>query len=349
MNFLPARLTLRQYFETSLAAECAAELKPNTLKEIRTALKHWERETADPVIQDTNGEHVRILRDALLARQLSPATVKKVWAHLSTLFRAAIADEMITGIPQAGRLRKSILPKSLRQQRQQQRPPVKPAELERLFYACDAATYPRRPDTPTAWRVLLYLFWTYGPRTLDAFSLTRQDFDFPNRLIRFRAMKTSKLQALPLTDFGVQLFQQFSADKPARLFPGFSKPGCWNRPAAGTPHWIPGFYTTWNAEISPAAGVIPSNGPESLIAAVQLRPDAAPPIRLKTFRQTMVTELNDYSKHVHSCRQLGAWVAGHYLPGVTAQNYDFPESDIIEAVTLRESQRLPECFRTLLQ
>lgn len=348
MNFIPpSEATVREYFQLSLLAELQTELRPATLKEIRTALKHWERSTSDPPIRQITSEHARQVRDTLLAAGLAPATVKKVWAHLTTIFRAAQYDDLIPAVPQAGRFRKSILPRALRQERSQQRRPVSWSELSRLFAACESATYPRRPDRVFIWRALLFLLWTYGPRTQDLLALTPANLSFGTRLFTFRALKTSKLQGLPLTDLGISILSRLmSSAEGRRLFQGFNKPGNWNNPRAGSPHWIAGFYATWNREICPAAGVIPSVGPDSLICEVSQRLDAVPPIQFKTFRQTMVTELNDFSKRVHSCRPLGAWVAGHYVPGVTAASYDFPEQDVREAIQIREQELLPDCFRS---
>lgn len=348
MNFLPhSSATVRQYFELSLLAELQTELRPATLKEIRTALNHWERATSNPPIRQITSEHARQVRDSLLAAGLAPATVKKVWAHLTTIFRAAQYDELIPAVPQAGRFRKSILPRALRQERTQQRRPVSQEELTRLFAACESATYPRRPNRVFVWRALLYLLWMYGPRTQDVLALTAANLSFGTRLMTFRALKTSKLQGLPLTDLGISILARLvAASDGGRLFHGFSKPGNWNHSQTREPHWIAGFYATWNREICPVASVIPGVGPESLVCEVSQRADAVPPIQLKTFRQTMVTELNDFSKRVNSCRPLGAWVAGHYVPGVTAASYDYPEQDVRDAVQIRESERLPECFRS---
>ncbi len=351
MNYAPQH-TVRQYFQFQLLDECVSELRPNTIKEIRIALNHWERRTDNRPLKDVSADDVRQLRDTMLADGKAPRTVAKTWAHLSTIFRAAKFDSIIPDVPQAARLRKSILPKAVRHERKQQRLPLTTDELQRLFYACSAAKYPIHPDRVFLWQSALYLFWMYGPRTRDLLALTRNDINTAARLLKFRAMKTGKLHGLPITEFGMSVLdklQQLDGGGGMKLFPGFNKTGNWNTPKNGKrPRWISGYYATWNADICPAAGVIPHTGPAWLIKSIADRPDAVPCVQLKTFRQTMVTELNDYSKHVHSSRQLGAWVAGHYMPDVTSQNYDYPAADICEAVALRETQRLPECFRHIV-
>jgi integrase len=345
VNHLPA-ITLRQYYESVLLAEAIEELRPATLKEIRTALRHWESLTSDRPLRLVTGADLRSLRDGMLGRGLAPATVAKTHGHLVPLFRAARADGLISEIPSVGRLRRSILPKCLRHQRSQQRQPVSAAELERLYAGCGYATYPARPDAGLIWRGLLYCWWMYGARTRDLFSLRWSDVDVAAKLIRFRAMKTSKLQGLPLTAFGLQVLGRLRDRGGELVFPGLRKPGCWNTPRDGTPaHWITGYYATWNREVCGTVGIVPGTGPDEWVQSIASRPDSVPPIRIKTLRQTMVTQMNDLST---GGRQLGGWLAGHYQPGVTAQNYDMPDAAIREAVERRERELLPGCFRGLV-
>ena len=67
---------------------------------------------------------------------------------------------------------------------------------------------------------------------------------------------------------------------------------------------------------------------------------------MKNLRQTAITEFNDIGDG--SGRLLGGWVAGHYMPGVTAQNYDVPTKAIRDAFERRERELMPECFHELL-
>ncbi len=81
----------------------------------------------------------------------------------------------------------------------------------------------------------------------------------------------------------------------------------------------PGYYATWRHEICEQAALLA-------------------PIQLKHFRERVVTRYN--AMHPG----LGSWIAGHYVPGVSAQSYDLPTDQIREVLG---SAPVPECFRSI--
>lgn len=344
------RITLRMFYETELLADFEEEHSKATRREYRTALKHWESTTFDPDFREVSNQTIRQFRDGMLAKDLAPATCQKYWAHLAKVFRIAKDEGWISRRPGVSRSRKTQLvkvpPKT-------QRRVLLPDTVNRLVVACEQATYPLRANRTRLWQVLLYLFWTYGIRTKDLISLARTDVDLETGFISFEAMKTSKLQSLPITDLGIKLLRSIETQTRSTWFPGFVTTGCWISKRKGRElpeserRWKRGYYCTWNSEICPAAKVIPSTGPESVKLAVAAMQDHAPVVWLKHFRECMVTQLNDASGHIGSVRKLGNWVAAHYQPGVSENSYDYPLEEIREAIAHREQNCLPDVFRKI--
>src|SRR5690606_25084454 len=146
-------------------------------------------------------------------------------------------------------------------------------------------------------------FWMYGQRTRDVFCLEYRNISYADRLIRFQAMKTRKLQALPMTDTVIRHLKAIQRANAVRVLPGFQQRGGFRRDGL-LRH---GYCETWNNEICAAAKL-------------------DRPIKLKHFRESAVTRYNDIEPN------LGGWIAGHYMPGVTAQFYDNPTKRIREAI-----------------
>jgi len=196
-----------------------------------------------------------------------------------------------------------------------QRQLITEEELERLWLACRYATYPSGGQfpAPLLWRVSLVLFWTYGPRTLDVFSMRHsENIRLRDKLIKFTAQKTQKLQGLPITPIVDQHLRSIKGHA-ERLFPGFNYTGSH---LVRERRWKPGYYTTWRKEICAAAGLVE-------------------PVLFKNFRQRVVTKYDAIQ------RDLGKWIAGHFIPGVSAQNYALPTDEIRHAIC---SAPVPECF-----
>ncbi len=315
-------LTLRHYYERFILPELLQDgIKPASLKEDRTALGHWERSTGDPDIREATREHTTRLRDDLRDRGLSPYTLKKTWCELRMMFGWALDEGVIERVPYISRRRKSSLvdlpPK-------EQREPLNDGEVTRLFGECRHATYPRVRGLPTPllWQAAVVLFYVYGIRTRDLFTLRWEDVLFSDGLIRFEAMKTSKLQGLPMTVVTEQWLRKLRAvqTRSGRVFPGFNTRGHQWQTGVLKGQWKRGYYATWRSEICAAAGI--------------------GDVWLKHFREAMVTRYNGLDRS----EGIGSWIAGHYVPGVSAQNYDLPTREIR---ALLESASYPACFNDI--
>lgn len=305
------KISLRTYYEQVLLDEIRDLQSPNSLKEDRTALNHWERLTGDPDIRDATRDHLVALRDGL---QCADATKDKIWRELKAIFEAAREDNLIQQVPRiARRMRCRLVYKA---RKQPQREIVTEDELTALWDACSAATYPQHAQfpPPLLWRVAIVLFWTYGARTLDFLRHLRwSDVRFGDRMLQFTARKTSKLQGLPLTDTVIEHLQTIRGLSD-RVFPKFNSPGCF---LSATQTWKRGYYATWRGEINATAAL-------------------EKPVQIKHFRQRVVTRYNA----IHP--GLGSWIAGHYMAGVSAQSYDLPTDQIRDLLC---SAPVPECFK----
>lgn len=316
-------LTLGEYYRQRLLPELS-DLSRRSLESDRHALTKWERYSGDPPLTagaDVLAESLRRFRQGLIEAGAAPASINKHWRELKAIFDAAVADGYCAATPllqerRRGRVRRSRL---VIEPRKRQRVLITEAELTRLWAACDHATYPamEHSSAPQLWRVALVLFWTYGARTIDFLRHLRwEQVRFSDGLLLFTASKTSKLQGLPLTPIVTAHLRGIQGPESARVFPGFNSPGCHLR---SPDRWKPGYYATWRHEICEQAALLA-------------------PIQLKHFRERVVTRYN--AMHPG----LGSWIAGHYVPGVSAQSYDLPTDQIREVLG---SAPVPECFRSI--
>lgn len=312
--------SLRDYYQSVLLHDLR-DLSRRSLESDRNALSNWERFTSNPCILSSSVDElcdaVRELRDGLLIQGRSPATINKNWRELKAMFEAACADGFCSAVPMIRERRRGrvVKGKLAVEPPKAQRECITAEECNRLYQACEHATYPALPRSVERWRVLLYLFWCYGARTHDFIRhLRREHVLESDRLLRFTASKTSKLQGLPLTDLGLSLLKSIlPSSGSARIFPGFNSKGC--QLASG--RWKSGYYTAWRRDIVPQAGIHTR-------------------ITFKHFRERVVTKYNA----LHS--GLGHWIAGHSV-GALAAAYDLP-TDQIRAVI--DSADVPSCFTT---
>ena len=289
------QITLRRYYTAVLLPEISAWQSPRSLSEDRIALNRWEEATLNQDLRHISRDDVQQFLDSLQRRGCSPSTINKYWRELRSIFNDAVETGLLDRSPGLGRRRKSKL---LKEPVKRQRPTITEAELGLLWVNCSYATYPQRVQFPAPkyWRVALVLFWTYGARTLDMLRELRwSDVRLSERMLQFQAMKTSKLQGLPLTPV-VQRHLLSIRGFAERVFPGFNTAGCYLKKQH---RWKRGYYTTWREEIGAAE-------------------DFTPPITLKHFREAMVTRYNGIEPG------LGNWIAGHHVPGVSAEHYDLP-------------------------
>ncbi len=304
-------LRLRGYYEKYILPEIKEEQSPGSLIQDRVALNHWEALTENPTIDQINRDHVIAYRDGLIKRGLSPATINKCWRELRAMFNWAADENYIVKAPSISRRSKSKL---VKQPPKIQRETLTIDEVSRLYLACRKATYPTGGEVPAPklWRVAIVLWWFYGARTMDVIGkLTWDNIHWNDRLLVFVAQKTGKLQGLPLTDLVAAHLKSIKR-KSNLVFPGFKTKGCYLKEKQ---LWKNGYYTTWRNEIQPDAGLTG--------------------IKIKHFREAMITRNNGIEPG------LGKWIAGHYMPGVTEQFYDFPTQRIRNAITRTP---VPDCF-----
>lgn len=289
-----------------------AEISKRSLVEHRTSLKHWHASTADPPVRDVTSSHLEQLRDYLIGRGLSPATINKVWRTLRSFFRFAV-DELHTldRVPAISHRSKARL---VKEPEPTQRDTISHAEIERMWLNCQSTTYPaiHPADRVLLWRCFLVMAWAYGQRTHDLVRLPRSAILWNSGIVRWAADKTGKLQGLPLIPVvRVHLLRWLAiAGESARLFDPLRRAGHF---ATRSGRWSVGYYTTWRRELT----------------------DGLQSLQIKNFRQTMVTELNDLHAGV------GGWAAGHSQPGVTERHYDQPTSRVRDAFARRA---VPPCF-----
>lgn len=349
-------VTLRQFYEAYVLPEIKYEQAARSLDSDRDALNRWERYTLNPDFRSVNAETLHNFKCAALkpAGTCEATTVNKTWRELKAIFEVAKELELIKKVPRIGLKKKSKLCKV---GPKQQRDPINQTELSRIYQTgCASATYPANSTfpAPLLWRAAVVLFWTYGARTLDFLRFLRWcDVDYDKSLITFNAMKTSKLQGLPMTP---AVLAHLQAIEPARhahespIFKGMQSTGCYlanhvvngQRVPRPRQYWKRGFYATWNSEVLPNAGVLPEAGPEKLRDVIREKwgEKTAPLIWLKHFRETMLTELNDLSQ----AQLIGNIVAAHYDATVSGQSYDLPTKRVREAITKREETMAPACF-----
>lgn len=304
---LDEKITARKWYDRCLLPEIRNELAPRSLSEDRVALNRWEDCTEDPDIRQVSRTDLESFRDNLLKRGCNPHTVNKYWRELKSIFRDAREEQLITREPRIAKRFGSLI--RIRKPKVHL-PLITMDEVDQLYAACERATYPVSERTALLWRVALVLFFTYGARTIDIIGLDWSNVLWSDRLIKFQAMKTSKVQGLPMTpavDAHLRLIEQPTG----RILAGFKTTG---HRAKKTGKWKPGYYSTWRNELCPVLGR---------------------EFPFKLFRESMVTRYNAIED------KLGSWIAGHFVPGVSAQSYDVPTERIRAAI---ESAPVPKSF-----
>ncbi len=340
-------LTLSQFYFERLHKQRKQNHSQRTIADDTDAIRHWTRHTENIDLNslewqtaDQQLSSLRTLRSelqrmvrAMQAKQLSAVTINRVLRTLRAIFRMA-ADPIDFGlISKAPDLGKQFTGTNsawqLKETRRKSRKTITADEMERLFSATESA------NDPHLWKSIILMLWTYGARTEDTFfNLDAGLIDFESMVMQFTANKTSKLQGVPLTPLIANCIRSLNPIPGQRIF-GRIPRGCWT----STEKWKPGYYTTWSRDILPAGRFEVNRGPAEHQAACAAAADVRPNLMFHHFRKTMVTELNIYSG------QAGNWVAAHYMSGVSERYYDTPTERIAKAVTDRERERLPQCFK----
>ncbi|MBV09012.1 MAG: hypothetical protein CMN21_07310 [Rubinisphaera sp.] len=307
--------TLREFYDSNIYPEIVYEQAKGSISCDRTALNHWERHTPNRPIDQITKSDLASFRDGLRATGAKNNTINKYWRELRSMFNWAEEDGEIIRSPTISRRSKSKLTEATKKI---QRESLTLEEVTQLWEGCAKARYPSGGEIPAPklWRTAIVLFWFYGARTIDFLQLlTWENVKMSDRLLQFTAQKTSKLQGLPLTDLVMAHLESIKRNS-THVFPGFRSKGSW---LAKPGKWKNGYYTTWRRDIQ---GLKP--GQDGIL--------------IKHFRETMLTRCNGIDAG------LGNWIAGHYMPGVSAQNYDLPTARIREAIA---KTPVPDCFYDL--
>jgi integrase len=291
----PRALTLRQAYERWLEPDLF-DAAYATRREYGTALNHWERLTGDPPIAAIANAHVLALRDGLLGSRYAPATVRKTWSHLRAILRRLSPQAL--GNPQGEGILQRVPCVKMPRLRPKLPRVATHAELDRLYVACSAAGWPpARSGQPAAalWRCFIVLAYNYGLRTRDLWGLWWKDIDFDRGLFRFSALKTSKLQGMPLNRVSrahlAAIVPASGDDRPHVFHPTKSR------------HQ---FYREW-AKINAAA-------------------EMSAPLECRDLRETCCTAYEEIAPGV------GRWILAHSERGVTERHYLNPSRMVAEAV-----------------
>lgn len=153
--------TLRKCCEAWIFPRLMAE-QTATTRLFLGALKHWEDSTPNPGIGEVSEADALAFQRTLLAAGLKRETVRKNWRYLSQILRAAKERQFLDAVPKLG-----PMPASGRRVRI-----VPSSDLNALYEACSAATWPEHPQIspPDFWRTALVLFVFYGPRCMELFN-----------------------------------------------------------------------------------------------------------------------------------------------------------------------------------
>ena len=301
----PADYSVRRAFEVYLRPELVSVGRADgTLEAYETALKHWEAQTSNPSVRACDRSHVESFRDGMLEQGMSPATVRKYWAHLKAILRRLAPPEtrnqqgegIISRVPW---MRLPAAPEKL--------PRIATfLELNALYDACQVAVWPSEKNTGflprIIWRSFLVLVYNYGPRTKDLWRLAWSAVDWERETLRFQAKKTSKLQGLPFNDATRAHLLRIRPTPSILAAAGTNTRSDVFWPTRGNAQ----FYREWQ-KINAAAGL-------------------SVPLECRDLRETCASNYERISPGV------GSWILGHAARGVTARFYLNPTPQVIEAV-----------------
>lgn len=183
------RLTAVVAYE-KLYSKWATDLSPRTKKRYRYELERWSRLTGDPPIAEIGTSTFQEFRAASAEKGHKPATTESTLRVIRSVLRCAMAHGAIRTMPDRGRPRRIQAPEP--------HPPSND-ELNRFLRSLQGSRWPKTHVPPSVfWRCFVCLdLWT-GLRREDAFWKLAWEHVHADR-IEFRAGKTSKLHAWPMT------------------------------------------------------------------------------------------------------------------------------------------------------
>lgn len=216
-----SKLTVRQCFERHYDK---SDLQPRTVKKYHWDLLRWERMTCNPPIGDIDNDLMTKYRADCLAKGYRPETVNSNWANLKAILRLMAPPAL--GNPR-GRSVISTMPYLKPVPMVHSRPRRIPIDdLNRVYLACEYATYPRIGFPPADWwRCLLTVAYFTGLRKGDLLNLRREQFDLEAGEFRFTASKTQKEDVFPLHPVALTHLRMTWLPERDRLFRGMQPVG----------------------------------------------------------------------------------------------------------------------------
>lgn len=315
--------TLRLCFEAFVLPELD-ERSAATLAEYQITLAHWERLTDNPPVSSIDRQRIKEFRRALIETPFkrgrskhtrSPATVNKIMRTLAAMISPLWpADRHNPG--GHGFVPFLKWPESLPRQKKLPFTFSRKA-MSQLYRACDACRAQggyRKTGLyhPFLWRTAIVLALNTGPRTWDLFSLRWEDVrfeDFRYGSVYYRAQKTGKFQRPPLNAIARAHLERL---RDLHLDAELVFPDFKKNKS---------FYAAWGR----------------ICAAAQV---TAP---FEAFRKTCSTLHDDVARGV------GAWLTGHEVRGVNAENYQDPTRRVLRAVySLKNPVEFRRAAKTLL-
>ncbi len=295
-----SRLTLRQLYDEHLAVEVKTRSR-KTEQDYQTILSDWERLMNDLPVSELSRSTLLEFRERLQLEKVngkfrSPATINKKFRVLGRFVRLCWPPDSHNpgGLNLCDYF---LLPSRLPEEETLPRI-FSYEELNSLYRACDAQTWPRR-NPAIIWKTIIVMHHCLGPRTYDLLELNWEDVDWDFKglgAVSFQATKTRKLQRLPLAPVArkhLEKLKEVSLSS-KKVFPGFS----YSNTTTVNRHW---------KKLAKRAGL--SGNPH-----------------MEDMRKTCNTDYNDRWPGV------GDWILGHSLGGVNARNYYNPTRIVLKAV-----------------
>lgn len=188
-----------------------------TVEAYEEALTHWERAEVttpaspslrlrmparNPDAETIDAQTLVDLKNSMLATH-APNTVRKVLIHLRAIFNrlGPRSSRNPLGVGLLGDVPYCPLPA-----KQKRRPrTAREDELDRLYRACEVATWPRCEVLPADWwQSLIVVLYNIALRRLDYLAVAWEHVDLKNAMLDLRAHKTDKDSVFPLHSIAVE-------------------------------------------------------------------------------------------------------------------------------------------------
>jgi hypothetical protein len=347
------RRTLEQVFLKYVKPEMERkQRKRGTIRDIERALERWRAywesrppartrrgaRILDPcVVCDVKLRHLEEWRNAILS-QFGPHTTNRYLGSIRQILVSATRRGVIRKRPTLEKLPEPAAKRYY----------LTPAQVERLWKAADAATWPRSAGMSAGdwWRCALILYWTYGFRTqeLIAFQVGKAGLTFASLSL---CSETPNPEGTAISAHGWLTYipqkQQWAKPQPLYLPLTPTARAAVDRLVAAA--------TIRDGSPQPTAAIFPWGCAHKSLyrewRSLQRRADVAAksgqPYLLKSLRKSAATYLEKHHKG------LGAAVCGwadRESSQVMAKHYAVDELTLVEKLA---DYPVPECFRTIAE